>query len=158
MMANAYYFPPKRDETNVVSPAHCSARAAAPKDMAASVRVHECTCIDTANCVVSSGVFVTYPSIRGMAYSTAINSFPRPRGQGVPVGSAASPQHITEFCQCCRSLVLLCRDHHMVEHGYHAMVCTAMQGKAPMRHDILSTIFCRVIHRAKVAFTLAPPL
>jgi hypothetical protein len=44
------------------------------------------------------------------------------------------------------------------EDGDHAMVCTAVQGKATMRHDILSRILRRVVHRAGVASTLEPPL
>jgi hypothetical protein len=44
------------------------------------------------------------------------------------------------------------------EDGNSTMVCTAMQGKATMKHDILSRILCRVIHRAGVASTLEPLL
>jgi hypothetical protein len=42
--------------------------------------------------------------------------------------------------------------------GDHAMVCTAVQGKATMHQDILSRILRRDVHRARVANTLEQAL
>jgi hypothetical protein len=54
------------------------------------------------------------------------------------------------WCRC--AMVTAAKD------GNHAMVCNAVQGKAVMRHDILSRILCRVVHCVGGAFTLEPPL
>jgi hypothetical protein len=54
------------------------------------------------------------------------------------------------WCRC--AMVTAAKD------GNHAMVCNPVQGKAAMRHDILSRILRRDVHRVGGASTLEPPL
>jgi hypothetical protein len=69
------------------------------------------------------------------------------------LGMSPMPAYVVGLqCQYTSKAIIAAADHN------HFMGCAQAQGRAMLRHNILTWVACRVVHQAELASTLEPPI